>query len=85
METEDIWRARKTEKKKGGKSIWRRKISFVEEKNKEEGENVWRRKISGEQKYVACNARKKEKEEIFGEVFGLWRKRRMEKEKVESI
>ena len=56
METEDIWRAIKTEKKKGGESIWRRETSSVEEKNKEEGENVWRiiRKISGEQKYVAC-------------------------------
>lgn len=55
MEIEDIWKTRKTEKKKGGESIWRREIAFVEEKNKEEGEkclekeNIWRTKI-----YVAC-------------------------------
>ena len=43
----------------------------------------------GEGKYLENKsmwlAGKKEKEEIFGEVFGLWRKRKMEKEKVESI
>ena len=38
LEIEDIWKTRKTEKKKGGESIWRREIAFVEEKNKEEGD-----------------------------------------------
>ena len=38
LEIEDIWRTRKTEKKKGGESIWRREIAFVEDKNKEEGD-----------------------------------------------